>query len=537
MTMSRHGNRPSMNVLRVSVLKRDIPAGIVTFLVALPLCLGIALASTGRTDLLFSGIISGVVGGIFVGFLSKSTVGVSGPAAGLVVIVLTAMDRLGSFEALLLAIVLAGFIQLVAGFLKAGAVTTFFPSAVIKGMLAGIGIIVILKEIPQALGYNAEIIDNEAFLQAQGESIFSEIRKAMTALEYGALIISLVSFGLLFVIENRIAKGNKRLKILPAALLIALIGVAINGCLKAFMPELALSGIHLVQLPVAKSLSEIRSFFIFPDFSAFSNPQVYVIAFTLAVVASLETLLCVEATDKLDPRGFKTPTNHELKVQGLGNMVSGLLGGLPITQVIVRSSANLEAGGQTKVSTITHGFLLLATALGIPGLLNKIPLASLAVILIVAGYKLSKIKLFQEMYRRGKDQFIPFMATIIAIVFFDLLTGIGIGMAVAFSFMLITNQTQNPSKETEITQKGNLWVVKLGNKVTFLNKVRLLKKLESLPNGSKLLIDGSQTHFMDIDVMDAIENFRHYTAPERDIIVTMEGLGQAEANHHQAFTR
>lgn len=523
--MSKRGKLQTMNSLSLPVLKRDIPAGIVTFLVALPLCLGIALASTGRPDLLFSGIIAGVIGGVAVGFLSKSEVGVSGPAAGLVVIVLTGIERLGSFEALLFAIVLAGMIQLLAGFLKAGAVTTFFPSAVIKGMLAGIGIVVMLKEIPHALGYNAAIVNQEELLQAYGENTIAEIRKAISSLEYGALIISLFSFGLVFVVENRMAKGNYKLKALPTALLVALSGITINAILLEFFPEMALSGIHLVQLPVANSLTEFRSLLIFPDFKALGNPQVYVMAFTLAIVASLETLLCVEATDKLNPDGGKTPPNHELKVQGLGNVLSGLLGGLPITQVVVRSSANMEAGGRTKVSSITHGFLLLASALWIPGLLNKIPLASLAVILIVAGYKLSKWKLYQEMYIRGKDQFVPFIATIMAIIFFDLLTGIGFGMVIAFSFILAKNKNQGFTVEKVLDQKGVLFLIKLGRQVSFLNKNRLIKALGNLPDGSRVLIDASHSEFVDIDVLEALENFTQPKAV-KNIFLTIEGLPQ-----------
>jgi MFS superfamily sulfate permease-like transporter len=352
-----------MNVRFIKEIKNDLSASLVVFLVALPLCLGIGLASTGQPELVFSGIIAGIVGGIVVGFFSGSNVGVSGPAAGLVVIVLGALTTLQSFEALLLAVFIAGAIQLVAGFLNAGIIAYYFPSSVIKGMLAAIGLTLILKEIPHALGYDKDFFGDFSMSQADGHNTFSEIYYAFIYNSPGAIIISLVSLGLLILFERPFMKQLGLFKFLPGALFVVLAGILLNAL---FTASWVLDGEHLVQLPVASTLGEFVSFFRLPDFSALTNPDVYVVAFTIAIVASLETLLCVEATDKLDPYKRSTPTNRELKAQGIGNMVSGLIGGLPITQVIVRSSANINAGGKTKTSSIIHGVILLISAIFIP---------------------------------------------------------------------------------------------------------------------------------------------------------------------------
>lgn len=435
-------------------LKYDLPAGLVVSLVALPLCLGIALASTGRPDLLFSGIIAGIVGGIVVGSLSGSSLGVSGPAAGLVVIVLGALESLGSYEAFLLAVVLAGVIQIVAGFLNAGIIGYYFPSSVIKGMLAAIGITLILKEIPHAFGYDKDFFGDDAFAQPDGHNTFTELYYSVRYSSTGAIIISLISMGLLIMFERPFMKKFQLFRFLPGALFVVILGVLLNLFFQTVRPEWALVDEHLVQLPVASSAQEFLSFFTFPDFSVITDPNVYTVAFTLAIVASLETLLCVEATDKLDPFKRYTPTNRELKAQGVGNLVSGLIGGLPITQVIVRSSANISSGGKTKMSAIFHGVILLVTVIFIPYYMNMIPLASLAAILLLVGYKLSKVSLYKSMYKLGWEQFIPFMVTIVAILVTDLLKGIAIGMVVAIYFILRKNYKHSYHYKKEEYQQG-----------------------------------------------------------------------------------
>ncbi|WP_247232208.1 SulP family inorganic anion transporter [Telluribacter sp. SYSU D00476] len=500
-------------------IKSDLPAGLVVYLVALPLCLGIALASTGRPDLLFSGVIAGIIGGIVVGSLSGSPLGVSGPAAGLVVIVVNAISTLGSFEAFLTAVCLAGIIQLIAGFLKAGVFGYYFPSSVIKGMLAAIGITLILKEIPHALGYDEDFIGDEAFAQMDGHNTFTQIYYALRYNSMGAIIISAISLGLLILFEQPFMRRIQLFKFVPGALFVVILGILINLFFMTSMPEWALKGKHLVQLPVASSPSEFLSFFKFPDFSALTNPQVYTVAFTLAIVASIETLLCVEATDKLDPFKRTTPTNRELKAQGIGNLVSGLIGGLPITQVIVRSSANIGSGGRTKASTIIHGCILLLSAMFIPSLLNYIPLASLAAILLVVGYKLSKFSLYQGMYKLGWNQFVPFIVTVIAILSTDLLKGIAIGMAVAIYFILRKNYEHSHHYVKEEQSNGNVVKLILSEEVTFLNKGSINHTLEDLSENSTIIIDGSKSVAIDYDVLEIIENFKKHTAPLKNITV------------------
>ena len=500
-------------------LKHDLPAGLVVFLVALPLCLGIALASTGRPDLLFSGIIAGIVGGIVVGTLSGSSLGVAGPAAGLVVIVLNAIEDIGSWEGFLLTVVLAGVIQFVAGFLKAGIIGYYFPSSVIKGMLAAIGLILIMKEIPHALGYDKDFFGDLAYNQQDGHNTLSEIYHAFKATSWGAIIISFISLGILILFERPFMKKVGLFKLLPGALIVVLVGIGINQLFTALFPELALAGKHLVQLPVANSPTEFISFFTTPDFSEILNPTVYVVAVTIAIVASLETLLSVEATDKLDPQKRSTPTNRELKAQGVGNMVSGLIGGLPITQVIVRSTANVTSGGKTKMSAVIHGFILLLSAIFIPYYLNYIPLASLAAILLLIGYKLSKFSLYRDMYKLGWDQFIPFVVTVLAILLTDLLRGIAIGMAVAAYFILMKNYRNSHHYREEHADGKKTIYLTLSEEMTFLNKGSVRMTLNELPDKSKVVIDGTKCKHIDYDVLEAIQEFSDFTAPEKDIEV------------------
>lgn len=522
-----------MNVRFIRDLKNDLSASLVVFLVALPLCLGIGLASTGKPELVFSGIIAGIIGGIIVGFFSGSNVGVSGPAAGLVVIVLGAISTLKSYEAFLLAVVLAGAIQLVAGFLKAGIVSYYFPSSVIKGMLAAIGLTLILKEIPHALGYDKDFIGDFAMSQPDGHNTFSEIYYAFVYNSPGAIVISVVSLALLILFERPFMKKIGLFKFLPGALFVVLTGILLNFLFRAFNPGWVLEGEHVVQLPVASTLGEFVTFFRMPDFSAISNPDVYVIAFTIAIVASIETLLCVEATDKLDPFKRSTPTNRELKAQGIGNMVSGLLGGLPVTQVIVRSSANINAGGKSKASAIIHGVILLLSAIFIPRYLNLIPLASLAAILLMVGYKLSKISLYREMYRFGWDQFIPFIVTIIAILATDLLKGIGIGMVFAIFYILRKNYRHAYHYKKEKNGEKEIITLQLSEEVTFLNKASIQLSLDDLPRDSKVIIDGSNSVSIDHDVLEIIQDFKKMAAPQRNIEVETISVPEIQpAAHH-----
>ncbi|WP_221390475.1 SulP family inorganic anion transporter [Dyadobacter sp. NIV53] len=511
-----------------SNLKYDFPAGLVVYLVALPLCLGIALASIGRPDLLFSGIIAGMVGGIVVGLVSGSALGVAGPAAGLVVIVLNALDTLGSFEVFLLSVVLAGILQVIAGLLKAGIIGYYFPSAVIKGMLAAIGITLILKEIPHAFGYDADFMGDEAFDQKDGQNTFTELFNAVKYTSAGAVIISIASLGLLLLFDRPFMKKLQLFRFIPGALFVVLIGVLLNLLFTGIAPDLALSGDHLVQLPVASNASEFFSFFKTPDFSAFKRVEVYTVAFTIAIVASLESLLSVEATDKLDPYKRDTPTNRELIAQGIGNITSGLIGGLPITQVIVRSSANIESGGKTKMSTIIHGSILLLSAILIPKYINYIPLACLAAILLLVGYKLSKLSLYLSMYKLGKDQFIPFIVTIIAILSTDLLKGIAIGMIVAIYFILRKNYKHSYHYKKEQHRDGEVITLVLSEEVTFLNKGSIGLTLDHIPENSTVIIDGSKSIDIDYDVLEIIQDFKEHTAPQRNITVETRGIKGVE---------
>jgi MFS superfamily sulfate permease-like transporter len=510
-------------------LKHDLPAGLVVYLVALPLCLGVALASTGSSDLLFSGIIAGMVGGIVVGLLSGSALGVSGPAAGLVVIVLSALKTLGSFEAFLLAVVLAGIIQFVAGFLKAGVIGYYFPSSVIKGMLAAIGLTLILKEIPHVLGYDEDFMGDMDFSQPDGHNTFTEIYFAFRYSSWGAIVISALSIGLLLLFDRPFMKRFGLFKFLPGALFVVVLGTLLNLLFKGAVPDLYMTGKHLVQLPVASTPSDFISFFKLPDFTAVSNPDVYVVAVTLAVVASLESLLSVEATDKLDPQKRTTDTNRELKAQGVGNMISGLIGGLPITQVIVRSSANINSGAKTKLSAVFHGVILLMSAIFMARLLNHIPLAALACILMMVGYKLSNLGLYRDMYKLGWDQFLPFIVTVVAIMMTDLLKGIGIGMVVALYFIIMRNYKHSYHRHAERGPDGDIIVLTLSEEVTFLNKGSIQLTLDHLPDSSHVVIDGSRSQNIDYDVLEIIQNFSTHTAPPRNIVIETRGLKQVRS--------
>jgi len=498
-------------------LKHDIPASVVVFLVALPLCLGIALASGAP---LFSGLIAGIVGGILVGALSGSRLGVSGPAAGLAVIVFTAINSLGSFEAFLVAVVLAGLLQLAMGYLRAGVIGYYFPSSVIKGMLSGIGLTIILKQLPHAVGYDADPTGDMAFVQSNGENTLSALGTMLSQLQPGALVVGLVSMAILLLWDLPFIKRIKATTWIQGPLVAVVMGVVLNQIFADAAPALAIKASHLVQIPMADGLSGLVGLLTFPDFSHLSNPAVYTTALTLAVVASLETLLCVEATDKLDPSKRVTPTNRELKAQGAGNVISGLLGGLPVTQVIVRSSANIQAGGQTKISAILHGVLVVVAVIAIPSLLNLIPLSVLAAVLITVGYKLAKPALFRSMYAQGPYQFIPFIVTIIGILTTDLLIGIGLGLAVAIFTILLNNYQHAFFVDRDPTGAVR---VALSEDVSFLNRVTVMRALAEVPAGARVVIDASRSMSIDHDVFEILQDFRQRAVVE-NIDVTFEGL-------------
>ncbi len=500
--------------------KDDMPASLVVFLVATPLCLGIALASGAP---LFSGIIAGIVGGIVVGVVSGSPLGVSGPAAGLAVIVLNAIASLGSYETFLMAVVLAGVFQLALGYLRAGIIGYYFPSSVIKGMLSGIGIIIILKQIPHAFGYDKVPEGNESFLQPDNQNTFSELFNMLNYVQPGAVIVTLVSLAILIFWDRPFMKKIKLFHWLQGPLVAVIAGIVLNQLFLVAAPSLAIDDKHLVQLPVADGIMGFFGLFSMPDFSQLTNVAVYTTALTIAIIASLETLLCVEATDKLDPYKRVTPTNRELKAQGIGNIVSGLIGGLPVTQVIVRSSANIQSGGKTKTSAIMHGVLLLVAAISIPTLLNLIPLATLAAILFVVGYKLAKPSLFATMYRLGWYQFLPFVVTVLGIVFTDLLIGIGLGMAVAVFIILLTNLKNPYFAAEEPHAVGDPIRIKLSEEVSFLNKAAILETLDNIPENSKVEIDATKSVHIDYDVYEIIREYEE-KAKMRDIDLTLKGF-------------
>ena len=486
--------------------RQDLPASIVVFFVAVPLCLGIALASGAP---LFAGIIAGIVGGIIVGIASGSPLGVSGPAAGLAVIVLTSIAALGSWPAFLLAVVLAGVLQLIMGFAKAGFIAYFFPSSVIKGMLTGIGLLIILKQIPHALGYDKDAIGDDSFFQFDGENTISAIIKAFDVITPGAVLIAMISIAILILWDKVLTKKHKIFQLIQGPIVVVVLGIVMNYLFQSGTLNFSLADDQVVRLPVAHNLTEFFSQFTFPDFSAITNVKVWEVAVVLAIVASLETLLCVEATDKMDPQKRVTPTNRELKAQGLGNIISGLIGGLPITQVIVRSSANISFGGKTKMSAILHGVFLLISAITIAGLLNMIPLASLAAILIMVGYKLAKPSLFKLMYKMGWEQFIPFTATVVGILATDLLKGITIGILFGIFYTLRHSyRNSHYMKETITTEEGHeVHHLVLAEEVSFFNKASVIKELEEIPANSKVIIDCSKSKAIAHDVLELIKDY------------------------------
>lgn len=503
-------------------LKSDFASGLVVFLVALPLCLGIALASGAP---LFSGIISGIIGGIIVGYLSKSHLSVSGPAAGLTAIVLTAIMDLGSFNVFLLAVFIAGLIQLVLGFIKAGSISNFFPTNVIEGMLAGIGVIIILKQIPHAFGYDPDFEGDLSFFQVDGQNTFSELFSIIHHIQLGSILIALVSIGIL-IFWNKI-NFLKKIKLVPPALVAVIVSILLNEFFIQSGSSLAIIKEHLVSLPVPTTLEEYKNIIITPDFGAISNSKVWIVALTIAIVASIETLLCIEAADRMDFQKRYTDTNVELKAQGIGNMISALLGGLPMTSVVVRTTANNTAGAKSKMSTIIHGVLLLVSVMAIPSFLNKIPLATLAAVLLLVGYKLANPKTIKHFWEKGKYQFIPFIATFAAVVFTDLLKGVALGMIISFIFVLKGNMKRAYNFRKEEYQDGDVIHIDLAQEVSFLNKAAIKSTLAAVPENSKVIINASETVYISHDVLDLIKEFKKIRAKEESIDVKLVGFKKA----------
>ncbi|WP_299124471.1 SulP family inorganic anion transporter [uncultured Tenacibaculum sp.] len=499
-------------------IKSDLPASIVVFFVALPLCLGIALASGAP---LFSGLIAGIVGGIVVGAISGSKIGVSGPAAGLAAIVLTSIASLGGFENFLVAVVLGGIIQLILGVLKAGVIGYYFPSSVIKGMLTGIGIIIIMKQIPFFFGYD------------KSATSFS-----LDAISMGSTIIGVIGLGILILWQQVLSKKGKIFELVQGPLVAVVVGI-IFFALTQGNESLAINAKQLVSVPVPESIDSFLSQFTFPNFAVIGSKDVWIVAFTIAVVASLETLLCVEATDKLDPDKNVTPTNRELLAQGVGNIMSGLIGGLPVTQVIVRSSANIQSGGKSKMSAIVHGILLLISVILIPTLLNKIPLSVLAAVLLIVGFKLAKPATFINMYKLGWKQFIPFMATVLPMVVTgDLLLGIGLGLAVGIVVILFKSYQNSHFLHIEDKSNGVHKIkMSLAEEVTFFNKGAILKELDSLSENSYLELDVRKTRFLDHDIVEILEDFA-FKAKERNIdikLISERGVVENPASFIEFF--
>jgi carbonic anhydrase len=509
--------------MNATTLKHDVPSGIVVFLVALPLCLGIALASGAP---MFAGIISGIIGGIVVGLISGSHTSVSGPAAGLAAVVLASITKLGAFDILLVSILIAGVLQLIMGVMRAGFIANYIPSNVIKGLLAAIGILLILKQIPHAFGYDSNYVGDTSFAQANGENTFSAMLNAFNAITPGAMVITALSMLVLIYWDKT---PMKKIKLLPAPLFVVVLGVLLNMAFNSFFPALQILPAHLVDIP-AVDTNNLGAYLQLPNLAHLSNPDVWTVAVTIAIVASLETLLNIEAVDKLDPHKRETPPNRELVAQGVGNIFAGLLGGLPLTSVIVRSSVNIQNDNRTKASAVLHGVLLLASVVLLAPTLNMIPLSALAAILIVTGYKLAKVALFRDMYKKGWSQFLPFVITIAAIVFTDLLIGVLIGLASSLFFLLRSNFRTPFSMEQYRLHIGEVIKLELPNQVSFLNKATIKTALWDIPANSKVLIDASNADYIDEDVLETIQDYR-VAAAERNVLLNVVGLREKYQHH------
>ena len=492
--------------------KHDAPASIAVFLVALPLCLGIAMASGAP---LFAGLIAGIIGGLVVSWASGSQLSVSGPAAGLTVIVFMAIETLGSFEAFLMSVVLAGALQLMMGYLRAGIIGAFFPSSVIKAMLSAIGLILIIKQIPHAVGYDVSFEGDDSYMMESANSSFVELFDAFGAISQGATTIAIVSILILVLWDTNFMRKFTIIRRIPGALVAVLWGVIFNLFALQYFPSFAVVDKHLVSLPILNNFSEFTELFVAPDFSILSNPQVYIVAVTLAIIASLETLLSLEAVNKLDPLKRIAPTNRELKAQGIGNILSGLIGGLPITAVIVRSSANVHAGAVTKISAFLHAIWLLLSVLFLAKYLNLIPLSALAAILLHIGFKLINPHQFYTLYKDGLSQFLPFIITIIAVLATDLLQGIIIGIFVGLFFVIRANYHSSITMFND----GDNYTIQFHKDVSFLNKALLRRLLLQIPENSTLVVDCSKSQYVDHDIMETVTDFIK-AAPDDNISVT-----------------
>ncbi len=514
--------------------KTDLSAGLVVFLIALPLCLGISLASGAP---LFSGIIAGIVGGIVVGFLSNSQINVSGPAASVALVIYTAIQDMGSFDIVLAAIILAGVFQIALGYLKAGTVAYFFPNAMIKGILASIGIILILKQIPHAIGVDGVFAGFESFEQPDGRNTFTTLVFVFENINWGAALIAAISLVIIVLWDRPVFKKYVFFKFFPSALAAVLVAIALNEFLyKPFIPQLNLSSEHLVTLPSASSAMEFFRFFTFPDFAGAMRFEIVTVALSITFIASLESLLSTEAGDKLDPYKRRTSTNTELKAQGVGNIIAGLIGGIPVTAVIVRTSANVTSGGRTKASTIIHGILMLICVAFIPGILNKIPLAALASVLFVVGYKLTSYGVYKMIYKQGRRQFLPFIITILAVVFTDLITGIIVGGTVAVFFILRDNY-KNAYLHDKIEHEGNMkTTIRLSEEATFLNKADIMLTLDHIPEDSTVVIDGSKSRFIHPDIFEIIMDFKQ-TAEFKNITLDIIGIDESKMERHYALVK
>lgn len=523
--MTTQTDESDEKVGRFSDRHKDLIAGLVVSLVALPLCLGIALASGVP---LFSGLLAGIIGGIVVGAMSGSSTSVSGPAAGLTAVVLAQVANLGSFEAFLLALVIGGILQIILGVVRAGELSAFFPSSVVKGLLAAIGVILIMKQIPHLFGDDNDPEGDMSYEQPDSENTFTEIWTLVTdGIHYGAATIGIASL-LLLVIWNRTERLKK--SILPGPLVVVLLGVSLQLFFQRFSGDWSIGGKHLVDIPIADFTDGLAAFFqnpkFFrnPDFSQLRNPSIYMAGLTIAIVASLETLLNLEAVDKLDVKNRKSPANRELIAQGTGNIVSGLIGGLPITSVIVRGSVNVNSGAKTKLSAIFHGVLLFICVIFLPVYLNMIPLSALAAILLVTGFKLANPKLFRQMWKEGRYQFVPFMVTLLSIVFTDLLVGTLIGLGVSLLFILNSNLRKPIRQILETHLDGDVLHIELSNQVSFLNRAALTKVLYDAKPGTNLLIDASGTDYIDPDILSLIKEFKDEIAPTHHVAVSLRGF-------------
>lgn len=511
-------------VYSLEYFRKDFLSGLIVFLIALPLCLGIAQASHAP---LFSGIVAGIVGGIVIGSLSGSQLSVSGPAAGLTAIVYVAVDKMQHFDIFLCSVMIAGAVQLILGFIRAGGIANYIPSSVIEGMLAGIGLTIIIKQLPDAVGYAK---NQTAFMtDADDGFVMNSINLAMHHIQEGAMIISVIGLAILILWGT---KPFKRLQMLPGALLVVIVGTLINVIFNEHAPLLALESTHLVKLPVAASAADFFGQFTLPNFAGFTNPAVWETGVVIAIVASIETLLCIEATDKMDPLKRYTSTNRELKAQGVGNMISGFIGGLPITSVIVRSSANVNSGARSKMSAIIHGVLLLACAATIPMILNMIPKASLAAILLFTGYKLCKPASFVHMWKGGVTQFLPFVVTAIGVVSLDLLKGVGLGLVISVLFILRQNARISYFMQKSTEGANNVIRITLAQEVSFLNKAAIKETLHKLPEDSEVILDAQKSQYIDFDVLDMIKEFARLSAPEKNINIKLEGFKDEYKTHN-----